>query len=121
MSAQESRTSESRTPAGGPMGRGPGRRRGPMGRGHGPMAMMRGEKPRDFRGTMRRLIQYLGAYRIPILIVMFFAVASTVFSIIGPKILGKATTELFNGVLAQLSGWPQSRSRPCRSVGPAPH
>jgi ATP-binding cassette subfamily B protein len=68
------------------------------------MAMMRGEKPRDFRGTMRRLIQYLGAYRIPILIVMFFAVASTVFNIIGPKILGKATTKLFEGVVAEIAG-----------------
>jgi len=75
-----------------------------MGRGHGPMAMMRGEKARDFRGTMRRLIQYLGAYRIPILTVMFFAVASTVFNIIGPKILGNATTRLFEGVVAEISG-----------------
>ncbi len=104
MSAQESRTSQNHTPAGGPMGRGPGRRRGPMGRGHGPMAMMRGEKARDFRGTIRRLIQYLGAYRMPILIVMFFAVASTVFNIIGPKILGNATTRLFEGVVAEISG-----------------
>ena len=104
MSAQESRTSQNRTPAGGPMGRGPGRRRGPMGRGHGPMAMMRGEKARDFRGTIRRLIQYLDAYRISILIVMFFAVASTVFNIIGPKILGNATTRLFEGVVAEISG-----------------
>ena len=68
------------------------------------MAMMRGEKARDFRGTMRRLIQYLDAYRIPILIVMFFAVASTVFNIIGPKILGKATTKLFEGVVAEIAG-----------------
>jgi ATP-binding cassette subfamily B protein len=68
------------------------------------MAMMRGEKARDFRGTIRRLIQYLGAYRMPILIVMFFAVASTVFNIIGPKILGNATTRLFEGVVAEISG-----------------
>jgi ATP-binding cassette subfamily B multidrug efflux pump len=104
MSAQESRTSQNRTPAGGPMGGRPGRRRGPMGGGHGPMAMMRGEKARDFRGTMRRLIQYLGAYRTLILIVMFFAVASTVFNIIGPKILGKATTRLFEGVMGEIAG-----------------
>jgi ATP-binding cassette subfamily B multidrug efflux pump len=78
-------------------------RRGPMGRG-GPMAMMKGEKPRDFRGTMRKLIQYLGSYRIPILIVMLFAVASTIFSIVGPKILGQATTKLFEGVLAEIAG-----------------
>ena len=53
--------------------------RGPMGHG-GPMAMMKGEKPRDFKGTMRKLIMYLGSYRLSILIVMIFAAASTVFS-----------------------------------------
>ncbi len=104
MSAQESRTSQNRMPAGGPMGRGPGRRRGPMGGGHGPLAMLRGEKARDFRGTMRRLVQYLGAYRIAILVVMLFAVASTVFNIIGPKVLGKATTKLFEGVMGEIAG-----------------
>jgi ATP-binding cassette, subfamily B, multidrug efflux pump len=72
--------------------------------GGGPMAMMKGEKPRDFRGTMVKLIQYLGQYRILILVVMLFAVASTVFSIVGPKILGKATTKLFEGVMAQIAG-----------------
>jgi ATP-binding cassette subfamily B multidrug efflux pump len=88
---------------------GPAARRGamrgmmPMGRG-GPRAMMRGEKPRDFRGTMVKLIRYLGQYRILILVVMLFAVASTIFSIVGPKILGKATTKLFEGVLAQIAG-----------------
>jgi ATP-binding cassette subfamily B multidrug efflux pump len=90
-------TSSERRPAG------PMRRRGPMGHG-GPRAMMRGEKARDFRGTMRRLVQYLGAYRMPILIVMLFAVASTVFAIIGPKILGKATTKLFEGVMGEIAG-----------------
>ena len=74
-----------------------------MGRG-GPMAMMKGEKARDFKGTMRKLIQYLGSYKISILIVMAFAIASTVFSIVGPKILGKATTKLFEGVMAQIAG-----------------
>lgn len=83
-------------------GRGPMGRRGPM--GHGPMAMMRGEKPRDFRGTMSKLVQYLGSYRIAIVIVMLFAVGSTVFTILGPKILGRATTKLFEGVLGQISG-----------------
>ena len=76
---------------------------GPMGHG-GPMALMKGEKPRDFKGTMRKLIRYLGEYRILILIVMIFAIASTIFSIIGPKIMGKATTKLFEGVMAQISG-----------------
>jgi ATP-binding cassette subfamily B multidrug efflux pump len=95
-------TSSNRSPAGGPMGRGP-MRRGPMGRG-GPMAMMKGEKARDFKGTMRKLIQYLGSYKVSIVIVMLFAVASTAFSIAGPKILGKATTKLFEGVLGQITG-----------------
>lgn len=78
------------------------RRRGPM--GHGPMAMMKGEKPRDFKGTMVKLLQYLGTYRISILIVMIVAASSTVFAIAGPKILGKATTKLFEGVMEQISG-----------------
>jgi ATP-binding cassette subfamily B protein len=76
---------------------------GPMGRG-GPMAMMKGEKPRDFRGTMRRLIQYLGSYRKSIAIVLALAAASTIFAIAGPKILGKATTKLFEGVMGQIAG-----------------
>ena len=79
------------------------RGRGPMGRG-GPMAMMKGEKPRDFKGTMIKLIQYLGSYRVAIAVVMVLAAASTIFSIAGPKILGKATTKLFEGVLGQLAG-----------------
>jgi ATP-binding cassette subfamily B multidrug efflux pump len=74
-----------------------------MGRG-GPMAMMRGEKARDFKGTMRKLIQYLGSYKIAFVIVMLFAVASTIFNIAGPKILGKATTKLFEGVMGQIAG-----------------
>ena len=81
----------------------PGGGHGPMGRG-GPMAMMKGEKARDFRGTMAKLIEYLGSYRLPILITLIVAAASTVFSIVSPKILGKATTKLFEGVVAQLSG-----------------
>ncbi len=76
---------------------------GPFGHG-GPRAMMKGEKARDFRGTMRKLIEYLGRYRLAILASMLIAVASTVFSIIGPKILGRATTKLFEGVLGQITG-----------------
>ena len=94
------------TPAGapGPMGRG-----GPMGgRGHlggGPMAMMqKGEKPRDFKGTFRKFIKYLGQYKLIILFIWLLAIASTVASIVGPKILGNATTKLFEGVMAQISG-----------------
>jgi ATP-binding cassette subfamily B multidrug efflux pump len=88
-----------RGPAGGRRpGFGPGSGRG------GPMAMMRGEKARDFMGTMRKLVKYLGAYQAGIGAAVVLAAASTVFSIAGPKILGQATTKLFEGVLAQLAG-----------------
>ena len=76
--------------------------RGPM--GGGPRGMMPGEKAKDFKGTMGKLISYLGKYLPAIIAVMLFAIASNVFSIIGPKILGNATTELFNGIIAQLTG-----------------
>ncbi len=66
--------------------------------------MMPGEKAKDFKGTMRRLIAYLHRYLPAIVMVMLFAVASTIFSILGPRILGSATTELFNGAIAQLTG-----------------
>ncbi|MBU0493254.1 MAG: ABC transporter ATP-binding protein/permease [Chloroflexi bacterium] len=83
----------------GPFGGGPARgRRGPGG------MMMEREKPRDFKGTMIKLIQYLGSYRIAIGIVLVFAVASTIFTIAGPKILGQATTKLFEGVMSQIAG-----------------
>ncbi len=81
-----------RPPAGRPFG-GPGMR-----------GMVKGERARDFKGTMRKLVQYLGAYRLSILVVLIFAIASTLFSIVGPKILGQATTELFNGVMSLLAG-----------------
>ena len=77
------------------------RRRGPMGR-HGPMGPV--EKARDFKGTMMKLIKYLGDYRTAIIIVMIFAIGSTIFSIVGPKILGRATTKLFEGVLSMIRG-----------------
>ncbi|MFN2302445.1 MAG: ABC transporter ATP-binding protein, partial [Anaerolineales bacterium] len=80
------------------------RRSGPMGGRHGPMAMMKGEKAQDFKGTMVKLIKYLGSYKITIMIVMLLAVGSTIFTIIGPKILGQATTKLFEGVMAQING-----------------
>ena len=83
----------------------PGRRGGfGPGGGHG---MMPGEKARDFKGTMKRLIAYLRTYQISILIVMLFATAGTVFNILGPKILGKATTRLFEGVMGQIQGTGQ--------------
>jgi ATP-binding cassette subfamily B protein len=66
--------------------------------------MMKGEKARNFKGTMKKLIEYLGSYKLSILIVLLFAIASTVFSIVGPKVLGQATTKLFEGVMAQIAG-----------------
>jgi len=85
-----------------PMG-GPGR--GGPGGGHGPAGMIiSGEKAKDFKGTFRKLIQYLGKYKLRILFVMIFAIASTIFSIVGPKILGKATNAIFTGVLNQIQG-----------------
>ncbi|HML22288.1 MAG TPA: ABC transporter ATP-binding protein [Aggregatilinea sp.] len=83
-------------------GRGPQQRQGP-GPGHGGIQMA-GEKARDFRGTMRKLLKYLSAFKFSIGIVLVFAIASTVFAVIGPKILGKATTKLYEGVIGQLSG-----------------
>ena len=71
--------------------------------------MMKGEKARDFKGTMAKLLEYLGAYKVGILIVMIFAIASTVFTIIGPKILGRATTRLFEGVMAMIAGTGRDR------------
>ncbi len=77
---------------------------GPM--GGGPMAglMRGGEKPRNFKATMSKLLQYLSEYKISIIIVFVFAIASTIFMIAGPKILGKATTRLFEGVVGQIAG-----------------
>ena len=68
------------------------------------MSMMKGDKARDFKGTMGKLLDYLGSYKLGILVVMVFAIASTVFTIIGPKILGRATTKLFEGVLEMIAG-----------------
>ena len=78
---------------------------GRRGMGHGPKGLLRGgEKARDFKGTMKKLISHLSAYKISLFIVLIFAISSASFSIIGPKILGKATTKLFEGVLAKIAG-----------------
>jgi ATP-binding cassette subfamily B protein len=72
---------------------------------HGPGGgMMPGEKAKDFRGTTGRLFRYMGAYRYGLAAVMLFAIGGTTFNIVGPKILSKATTELFNGLMAKVSG-----------------
>ena len=78
--------------------------RGPMGSGHGPRGMMPGEKAKDFKGTMRKLFKYLGRFLPAIVVGLLFAAASTVLMINGPKILANATDELFNGLIAQLTG-----------------
>ena len=77
---------------------GGGMRRG-MGRG-----MMPGEKPKDFKGSMGKLIRYMGNYWAAIIVVMIFAAVSTVFSVLGPKVMGKATTALADGLMSKITG-----------------
>ena len=72
------------------------------GHGHGPMGMGQ-EKAKDFKGTMKKLIEYLSPYKLAILLVVVFAIGSSVFNIAGPKILGNATTEIFNGLVNKVS------------------
>ena len=71
---------------------------------HGPGAMMPGEKAKDFKGTMRKLIAYLSRFLPAVIFVLICAALSTVFAIFGPKILGNATTKLFDGLIATLTG-----------------
>ena len=79
-----------------------GRRR--MG-GHGPMGPgMSGEKAKNFKGTLKKLLSYLSGYKFALLLVVICAVVSTIFSIVGPTILGDATTELFKGLVSKVSG-----------------
>ena len=89
-------------PPGGMMG-GPGRG-GPMG---GPMGGMgTGEKPKSFKKSMGTFLKYLAPYRPALIVVLIFAIASTVFSIIGPKLLGNAVTRLFVGIVAKATHVP---------------
>ena len=73
--------------------------RGLMGRGR-----MNGEKAKDFSGAVKKLLRYMSKYKIRLIGMMIFAIVGTVFNIVGPKILGKATTELFNGLMAKVNG-----------------
>ncbi len=75
--------------------------RGPMRGGHG---MMPGEKAKDFKGSTLRLLSYMGKFRFALIGVLLFAVGSTLFHVVGPKILGQATTELFSGLVAKVQG-----------------
>lgn len=84
------------------MSRQGGRKRG---MGHGPMkGMVPGEKPKDLKGTMKKLLGYMSRYKVQLFFVFIFAVGGTVFNIVGPKILGKATTEIFNGLVSKVTG-----------------
>lgn len=74
-----------------------------MGHGHG-RGMHGGEKAKDFKGSMAKLFRYMGRYKFRFILMFVFAVAGTVFNIWGPKILGKATTELFSGLVAKVNG-----------------
>ena len=76
------------------------RRHGPMGRG----GMMPGEKAGDFKGSMLKLLAFMGKFKFALGAVFVFAIASTVFNIVGPKVLSTATTELFEGVTAKIAG-----------------
>ncbi|MGG3560731.1 ABC transporter ATP-binding protein [Neobacillus rhizosphaerae] len=86
-----------------------GRRPGPGG-GFGPMGMgMPVQKAKDFRGTLRRLIGYLRPYKLQLLSVLLTAMISTVFAIVSPKIMGKATTKLFEGLMMKIKGVPGAK------------
>jgi ATP-binding cassette subfamily B protein len=91
--------------AAGPSAARPMRPGAAFGRG-GPHAMLKGEKPKDFKGSMTKLLRYMGPYKYQAGIVLVLAAFSTVFSIFGPKILGKATTKLAEGVMSSLRGGP---------------
>lgn len=79
----------------------PTRQRGPMGRIGG---MGRGEKAKDFKGTMRQLLGYIGQHKIAVFVAVTFAVCSVIFNIVGPKVLGQVTTKLFEGLVAKVNG-----------------
>lgn len=79
----------------------PNKHRGPMGGGPG---IHPGEKPKDFKGSIGKLASYVGKFKLAVIVVIIFAATSTVFSVIGPKILGKATTALSEGLMAKIRG-----------------
>lgn len=79
----------------------PTRQRGPMGRMGG---MRRGEKAKDFKGTMRQLLGYIGQHKIAVFAAVAFAVCSVIFNVVGPKVLGQVTTKLFEGLVAKVNG-----------------
>ena len=90
MSAQEN--AQAQEPRRGPMGHGPGGR------------MMPGEKPKNLKGTLAKLNAFMGRFKAAIVVGLVFAVGSTIFNIVGPKVLSTATTELVNGIVAKIDG-----------------
>lgn len=85
---------------------GPGGRHGGPGGPGGPGMAMPVEKAKDFKGTLKRLIQYLKPHRFYLFAVLVMAILSTIFSILSPKVMGKATTKLFEGIVAKFQGVP---------------
>lgn len=77
------------------------RQRRPMGPGRG---MAPGEKAKDLKGAIGKMLRYMGKYKIAVVFVMIIAACSTVFSVVGPKVLGKATTALASGLMAKVAG-----------------
>jgi len=72
---------------------------------HGPGArMMPGEKAKDFKGTIAKLVRFMGQFKVSLAVAIVFAIFSAAFSIVGPKVLSQATTELFNGIVAKIGG-----------------
>jgi ATP-binding cassette subfamily B protein len=78
-------------------------RRGPGGPHRGGPGMMPGEKARDFKGSIIKLARFMSVYKVQFAIVVIFAIGSTIFSIVGPKVLSEATTALFEGIVAKVS------------------
>ena len=93
-------SSNTRIPQQAPQSARPGRGHRPHGHG-GPM-MRPAEKAKDFKGTVRKMLSFMGQFKVLLVFVTIFALASTVFSIIGPKVMSTATTELFNGIVAKI-------------------
>ena len=96
MAHDMSRTDAPRRRPGGP---------GPMGgggHGHGPGRIV--EKPKDFKGTMRKLLGYVGKHKIAVFFAIAFAMCSVLFNIVGPKVLGEVTTKLYEGLVAKVAG-----------------
>ncbi len=79
-------------------------RRGPMGGGGPGHGMMPGEKAKDFKGTVGKLLGYMGKYKIALVFIILFAAGSAAFAVVGPKITGQATTEIFDGLVAKIGG-----------------